>query len=119
MSIPMVMFSNGCCQKMDRPEVDVLTGKLSTGAKIYLALTAIDTFVALTALVVGILSILAIIPVPAIAAYTLIAISGAIITAWIAATIYTKGITFKFLKEILPAICENSETDSSISSVKK
>jgi len=119
MSVPLVVFSDGCCQKMNKPEVDILTGKLSTGAKIYLALTAIDTFIALTALAVGILSILAIIPVPAIAAYTLVAISGAIIIAWIAATIYTKGITCKLLKELLPALCENSEADSSIEHKKK
>lgn len=81
MATPLFTFSNHCCGYF--PAVSVKNEKTNITDVIYVAATAFDIFISLTALVVGILGAISVFAMPPAAAYSLIALSGTITLLWI------------------------------------
>lgn len=76
-------------------------GKLNISAKLLYATLLFDTLTTITSLVIGILSFLSIIHLPAACSFALIGYSGGIILIWLILTDVTKGDTIKLFKDLL------------------
>lgn len=95
MAFPILFFSRGCCGAVEVITSGVTSDlakkiKFDKDVKIKLATVVFDTFVSLTALVVGILGATSLITMPAAAAYALIGVSSVITLSWIAIFIAAK-----------------------------
>ena len=78
--------------------------KLNTSARVLLNLVIADALISITALVIGILGLVGILHgMPPAAAYTLVGLSGFIISSWVAMAAFSKGYSLKLAKILLQA----------------
>ena len=99
---PVSMILGGGCIDAKYPTVE--DKKLNTSARVLLASIIADALISITALVVGILGVVGILHgMPPAAAYTLIGLSGFIISSWVAMAAFTKGSSLKLAKILLQA----------------
>lgn len=81
---------------------DQIDGKMNGGAKVAVACILGDALISITALVVGIVGLVATIHgLPPAGSYTLISLSIGITLAWIIPTVSSKGMHFVFARDLL------------------
>jgi hypothetical protein len=109
MMLPVMGFltdTNCCCgiesTKIPEPHTK---GKLNAFGWMCISAVAADTVVAITFLTLGILCVLH--GAPSMASFSLIALSGTIITLWIASAIKTEGSILTFTKSLFCGPEEN------------
>lgn len=90
MSFPLLVFSRGCCNKVDFCDPLISKKKCSNSKTIIYGTMAFDILVFITSLIVGILGATSVIAMPAAAAHALIGVGGAIPVLWIAMYIALK-----------------------------
>lgn len=91
MANPIIWATQGCCGRLQNGLDE--KGKLNTSAKIFTFTAVFDAAVIIAGIVLGALGMAHIIPMPAIAAYSLFGVSGAFTLGWIISAAASKGRT--------------------------
>lgn len=93
MANPILWATKGCCGRLKNGLDE--KGKLNTSAKIFTFTAIFDAGVIIAGVVLGALGMVHIIPMPAIAAYSLFGVSGAVTLGWIISAAASKGNTVR------------------------
>jgi hypothetical protein len=101
MALPAVLFSNGCCGRLNGARSgDIARGVLDFTAKILFGVALTDLFTMLTCLVIGILGATSLISMPLPAAYILIGTGGALILSWVVGAVISRGKSLAIVSEL-------------------
>ena len=109
MTLPILTLTEGCWNRVSYPSSDSV-GKMEMSEKILTATVIVETFVVLTASVLGILGILGIISLPPILAYPIISLSGSLIAMWVIGGLSSKGKVFNDALGLVRKALEQSDT---------
>lgn len=93
MTYPLLYFTDGCGERISGPRRDT-RGNLNVTGKILGVEIVTEAFVAITALVAGILGVFSLIAMHAALAYSLIGVSVAIMATWTLSALISRGDVF-------------------------
>ena len=101
MTLPIFLFSNGCCGKFQGANSqEVKKGNLDFAAKLLLSAALLDIAAMISFFVIGILVALSLIGIPAVAGYVFISVSAVLLGSWIASAVISKGTSLFIVSEL-------------------